>query len=282
MSVRRPAVAGFFYPAGPSALLRSLKETFSRAGYAEIPQASESGPRSIRGAMCPHAGYVYSGHVAAAAYAKMAEDGVPDVFVLVGPNHTGLGEAISVYPEGSWETPLGRIPVDSELAAEIQESCPLARFDQLAHLKEHSLEVQLPFIQAVFGEVKIVPIAMLDQSPGAATSLGSAIASACSSLGRDCVVIASSDMSHYEPAEVAERKDKRALEAIISMDVGALYEAISALNISMCGYGPAAAMLVASRLMGAERAELLTYTHSGETTGDYSAVVGYASVVVRA
>ncbi len=282
MSVRRPAVAGFFYPAAPSALLRSLEEVFRRAGYAEVPHVAESGPRSIRGAMCPHAGYAYSGHVAAAAYARLAEDGAPDVFVLVGPNHTGLGEMISIYPEGAWETPLGRISVDSELAAEIQENCPLARFDQLAHMKEHSLEVQLPFIQAVFGEAKIVPIAMLDQSPGAAASLGSAIASACSSLGRDCVVIASSDMSHYEPAEIAERKDRKALEAIISMNVEALYEVVSELNISMCGYGPAAAMLIASKLLGAEKAELVTYSHSGETTGDYSAVVGYASVVVRA
>jgi len=282
MSLRRPAVAGFFYPASRSALLRSLSESFARAGYQEIPRGEEGGPRSVRGLMSPHAGYVYSGHVAAAAYARLAEDGTPDVFVLVGPNHTGLGEAISIYPDGSWETPLGYAEVDSELAAEIEGSCPLARFDRIAHMKEHSIEVQVPFLQAVFGEVRIVPIAMLDQSPGAASALGSAVAEACSRLGRDCVVIASSDMTHYEPAEMAEAKDRRALDAIVSMDVDALYRAVSEFNISMCGYGPTATMLIASKLMGAQRAELVIYSNSGEMTGDYSAVVGYASVVVRA
>ncbi len=281
MTVRRPAVAGMFYPGTKAALLRSIEEAFKRVGIQSIPHPASEGPRSIVGLLCPHAGYMYSGHVAASAYAEVAEDGIPQSFVVIGPNHTGLGAPISVFEAGSWETPLGLVHIDEELAGAILDVCPLAESDQVGHMAEHSVEVQLPFLQAIYGEIRIVPVVMLDQTMSASRELGLAIAKACKALGRDCVVIASSDLTHYEPAEVAERKDKSALDAILKLDEESLYKVISAMSISMCGYGPTAAMLVAAKALGARTAQLVKYSHSGETTGDYSAVVGYGAAVVR-
>ena len=281
MAVRRPAVAGMFYPGTKAALLRSIEEAFKRVGIQSIPRPASEGPRKIVGLLCPHAGYMYSGHVAASAYAEVAEDGTPQTFVVIGPNHTGLGAPISVFEVGSWETPLGLVHIDEELAGAILDACPLAESDQVGHMAEHSVEVQLPFLQAIYGEVRIVPVVMLDQTMSASRELGMAIAKACKALGRDCVIIASSDLTHYEPAEVAERKDRSALDAILRLDEESLYKAISAMSISMCGYGPTAAMLAAAKALGARTAQLIKYSHSGETTGDYSAVVGYGAAVVR-
>ncbi len=281
MAVRRPAVAGMFYPGTKAALLRSIEEAFKRVGIQSIPRPASEGPRKIVGLLCPHAGYMYSGHVAASAYAEVAEDGIPQTFVVIGPNHTGLGAPISVFEVGSWETPLGLVHIDEELAGAILDACPLAESDQVGHMAEHSVEVQLPFLQAIYGEVRIVPVVMLDQTMSASRELGMAIAKTCKALGRDCVIIASSDLTHYEPAEVAERKDRSALDAILRLDEESLYKAISAMSISMCGYGPTAAMLVAAKALGARTAQLIKYSHSGETTGDYSAVVGYGAAVVR-
>ena len=281
MAVRRPAVAGMFYPGTKAALLRSIEEAFKRVGIQSIPRPASEGPRKIVGLLCPHAGYMYSGHVAASAYAEVAEDGIPQTFVVIGPNHTGLGAPISVFEAGSWETPLGLVHIDEELAGAILDACPLAESDQVGHMAEHSVEVQLPFLQAIYGEVRMVPVVMLDQTMSASRELGMAIAKACKALGRDCVIIASSDLTHYEPAEVAERKDRSALDAILRLDEESLYKAISAMSISMCGYGPTAAMLVAAKALGARTAQLIKYSHSGETTGDYSAVVGYGAAVVR-
>lgn len=281
MAVRRPAVAGMFYPGTKAALLRSIEEAFKRVGIQSIPRPVSEGPRKIVGLLCPHAGYMYSGHVAASAYAEVAEDGIPQTFVVIGPNHTGLGAPISVFEAGSWETPLGLVHIDEELAGAILDACPLAESDQVGHMAEHSVEVQFPFLQAIYGEVRMVPVVMLNQTMSASRELGMAIAKACKALGRDCVIIASSDLTHYEPAEVAERKDRSALDAILRLDEESLYKAISTMSISMCGYGPTAAMLIAAKALGARTAQLIKYSHSGETTGDYSAVVGYGAVVVR-
>ena len=281
MAVRRPAVAGMFYPGTKAALLRSIEEAFKRVGIQSIPRPVSEGPRKIVGLLCPHAGYMYSGHVAASAYAEVAEDGIPQTFVVIGPNHTGLGAPISVFEAGSWETPLGLVHIDEELAGAILDACPLAESDQVGHMAEHSVEVQFPFLQAIYGEVRMVPVVMLNQTMSASRELGMAIAKACKALGRDCVIIASSDLTHYEPAEVAERKDRSALDAILRLDEESLYKAISTMSISMCGYGPTAAMLVAAKALGARTAQLIKYSHSGETTGDYSAVVGYGAVVVK-
>jgi len=281
MAVRRPAVAGMFYPGTKAALLRSIEEAFKRVGIQSIPRPVSEGPRKIVGLLCPHAGYMYSGHVAAFAYAEVAEDGIPQTFVVIGPNHTGLGAPISVFEAGSWETPLGLVHIDEELAEAILDAWPLAESDQVGHMAEHSVEVQFPFLQAIYGEVRMVPVVMLNQTMSASRELGMAIAKACKALGRDCVIIASSDLTHYEPAEVAERKDRSALDAILRLDEESLYKAISTMSISMCGYGPTAAMLIAAKALGARTAQLIKYSHSGETTGDYSAVVGYGAVVVR-
>jgi len=276
--IRKPAVSGSFYPSSPSSLDRILRALFEEASGA-VPRPNLSGPRAILGLMVPHAGYQYSGAVAAAGYSRLARDGVPETFVLVGPNHWGLGPAVSVFPEGTWLTPLGAARVDSELAAIIASEGP-AEADELAHLREHSIEVQIPFLQMIYGsDVRIVPIAMRDQSFETSSSLAGVVREAAERLGRDVVVIASSDMTHYEPQERAVRKDRWVLEALTSMDEREFYRRVVEGNVSMCGPGPAVVALVFSKLSGASRAELVRYSTSGDVTGDYLQVVGYASVV---
>lgn len=282
LGVRRPTVAGSFYPSRSVDLLKLIESLFRSTGADGIPSPNETGERRIASVISPHAGYVYSGRTAASVYYLLAQDGAPNSFVIIGPNHTGLGSAFAATKSGFWETPLGRVEVDLELAEAIADYFGDLDFDDLAHAWEHSIEVQLPFLQAIYGSrFKLVPITMGIQEPEPSVELGRAVAMASERVGRDAVVIASSDMSHYLPEDEAMRRDSAALQAILGMDVRALFNVIRELDVSMCGPGPASAAISFAKLRGASGGELVRYSTSAEASGDRSFVVGYASVVFR-
>ncbi|MBS7645622.1 MAG: AmmeMemoRadiSam system protein B [Candidatus Bathyarchaeia archaeon] len=281
MKVRRPCQAGVFYPRSREELAAEIERCFTHSlGPGKLPKTVVQGPRRIVGVLSPHAGYMYSGPVAAFSYKALAEDGEPETAVILGPNHTGMGSGVSIMNEGEWETPMGRVRVDSETADAIVKASRIIDVDDEAHILEHSIEVQLPFLQYLYdGRVKIVPLCMMMQDMETSMEVGSAIFEA--SKGRNITVIASSDMTHYEPQRSAERKDRIALDMIESLNVEGLYRAIEGENISMCGYGPVAALMHYARTSGVERASIEAYKTSGDVTGDFGAVVGYASAVFR-
>lgn len=269
--MRRPAVAGQFYSDDGAALKREIEKCFmDPLGPGRIPSLAEGG-RSILGMVVPHAGYMYSGPVAAHAYAKLAEDGFPKTFVVMGPNHTGRGSGIAVASD-DFQTPLGTVPLDRELAKLVARD--LVDQDDEAHRAEHSIEVQLPFLQYFSPKFKVVPICMGIQDLDSAVSVGKTIRSAIK--GRDVVVIASTDLSHYVRRDVAKKKDSMVIDAIKAMDSNALYRAVEDNNISMCGYGPVIAMMTAC---SGGRAQVLKYATSGDVT-PMNEVVGYVAAVI--
>ena len=276
--VRHPFAAGSFYAGTAESLKRQIEACFlHNLGPGKIPEVIKGRIGGIVGLLCPHAGYMYSGPVAAHAYYNLALDGKPDIIVIFGPNHTGFGSALAVMNEGVWRTPLGDIEVDGETADQIIRESKIIDADASAHRYEHSIEVQLPFLQYLFGSnFKIVPICFLMQDLSSAIEVGEAVGKVLS--GKNAVVLASSDMSHYEPQRDAERKDKMALQAVESMDEEKLYFTIENYNVTACGYGPIIALIRAAKILGAKRAKLLCYRTSGDVTGDYSSVVGYAAV----
>lgn len=278
VKVRRPCQAGAFYEGTAESLKRQIENCFlHELGPGKIPEVVKTGPRQVIGLVCPHAGYMFSGPVAAHAYHKLALDGKPDVVVLFGPNHTGYGSALAVMNEGFWRTPLGDVEVDGELANQIVRESRIIDVDDSAHRFEHSIEVQLPFLQYLYGsEFKIVPICFLMQDSSSAREVGQAVAKVLA--GKNAVIIASSDMTHYEPQESAKKKDEMALEAVEAMDEAKFYSVIEAHRISACGCGPIAALITAAKILGAKEAKLLCYKTSGDVIGDYSSVVGYAAV----
>jgi len=220
---------------------------------------------------------MYSGHVAAHGYQCLARDGKPEVVVLLGPNHTGGGSALAVMREGVWRTPLGDVEIDTATADSILRASDILDVDDSAHAFEHSIEVQLPFLQFLYGSAfKFVPICFLMQDLQSSREVGSGVAKAL--VGKNAVVIASTDMTHYEPQKMAEKKDKAAIETMIKLDEEGLYFTVEAQRMSMCGYGPTMAAITAAKALGAKKAELLCYKTSGDVVGDYSAVVGYASL----
>jgi len=220
---------------------------------------------------------MYSGAVAAHAYYKLALDGKPDVVFLFGPNHGGYGSGLAVMNDGFWRTPLGDVEIDSESANQVVRESSIVDVDDSAHRLEHSIEVQLPFLQYLYGsKFKIVPICFLMQDLSSAREVGEAVAKVLA--GKNGVIIASSDMTHYEPQESVERKDTMALEAVEAMDEAKFYSVIGANRVSACGYGPIGALITAAKILGAKEAKLLCHKTSGDVTGDYSSVVGYAAV----
>lgn len=278
---RSPVVAGSFYPASKRVLEETVQDCFlNQLGPRKLPfSAPGREERSIIGLVTPHAGYRYSGYVAAHGYYQLSREKIPETLVIIGPNHTGLGQPVSVYKEGEWITPLGEVRVNRSLANRLIASSNIISADKVAHMQEHSIEVQLPFLQVLFnGDFEFVPICMMDQSFEASCELGKAIS--LSSQNDRPLIIASTDFTHYESRDIAARKDSRALDAILELDATALLKTVDLMNISMCGAGPVAAMLVAARSLGAEQAELLAYQTSGDITGDYTSVVGYASIEV--
>ena len=265
--IREPAVAGYFYPASPSSLEAQIKRF-----------VDEKAPKQEAvGLVSPHAGYIYSGTVAGAVMSRIQ---FKDTFIIMGPNHTGTGKAFSIMTEGSWKTPLGEVKINSKLGKQILENSGHLAEDHLAHLYEHSVEVQIPFLQYFKRDVKIVPIVLFYASKAIYKEIGQAIARAIKELGEDCVILASSDMTHYEPQESARKKDMQAINAILDLNEDELMKRIEEMNISMCGYAPAVALITAARELGAKRAELVKYQTSGDVTGDYSGVVGYAGIVM--
>lgn len=268
MTTREPAVAGRFYPGTPERLRQAV------AGLVDV-----GAPKGeVVGALMPHAGYQYSGAVAGATISRVR---LGAAAVIVGPSHTGLGQPFSIMTEGTWRTPLGDVPIDAELARSIAGNSDFLREDHLAHLQEHSVEVQLPFLQHLKPDIRMVPIVVAHDSGAAYREIGRAIAGGIQQLDRDAVVIASGDMTHYEPQKTAQEKDQRGIEAILALDADELLRRVSQLPISMCAYGPAACMIAAVKDLGAGTAELVRYQTSGDVTGDYSAVVGYAGIIVR-
>ncbi|MGC8556199.1 MAG: AmmeMemoRadiSam system protein B [Conexivisphaera sp.] len=279
MKVRRPAVAGYFYPASTEELSKLLRSLFlHQLGPGKLPPAPPS--EDLIGIISPHAGYEYSGPVAAHGY-YAASGTRPDTVIVLGPNHHGIGSGVAVSESDSWETPLGSVEVDRELASRIVRLSSIVDFDDLAHWKEHSIEVQVPFAQfSLAPGFRIVPISMMMQDELTAVEVGDAIARAVQELGRRPLLVASTDFTHYEPYDEAYRRDAKAIEAIRSMDISELYRVIEAHKVSMCGYGAVAAVLAAARRLGAARVELLKYATSGDTSGDRSMVVGYGSLAI--
>jgi AmmeMemoRadiSam system protein B len=283
LKVRYPTNAGSWYEGDAKLLKKQLEEEcyLHSLGPSKIPKLpSDGGMRAILGLLCPHAGYMYSGPIAAHSYAALGNDGKPDTVVILGPNHTGVGSGVSMMTDGIWKTPIGDVPVNADVARAIQASSSYVDIDDKAHLYEHSIELQLPFLRHLFGDAfSIVPIAMMLQDLEVSQDVGAAIGKALK--GRNGIVIASSDMSHYEPQGSAEKKDRAAIDAILSLDEEALFDTVNRLGISMCGVGPVAVMLIAAKILGADEASLLKYATSGDITGDRSAVVGYCSIVVK-
>ncbi len=267
MSSRPPAVAGAFYPRDPRALAVEVR------GLLE-PAAER---RSAFGAVVPHAGYVYSGSVAGAVYARLEP---PSTVVLLGPNHTGLGPAASIDDHDRWSTPLGDVMVDGTLADRFLRDCPHLEREGLAHAREHSLEVQLPFLQEWAPAAKIVPICIGAPSLALCHEIGEAVADAVAEAGPAILVLASSDMNHYESRAVGDAKNALAFAEIERIDPDELFAAVVRHEISMCGFLPTTALLVAARRHGVSRAEIVARADSGDRTGDADSVVGYAGILI--
>jgi AmmeMemoRadiSam system protein B len=271
MTTRPPAVAGMFYEAAPDRLRSQVEECF-----AENPPPSAR--RRFLGAVVPHAGLMYSGHVAAALYA-LAE--LPRRFILLGPNHTGLGNQAAINREGTWRMPMGDAAVDTELADALLARTPLLRPDSLAHAREHSLEVQLPFLQQLLGsDFTFVPICLATHRYALCEEIGNAIADVLSVSSGPIGILASSDLNHYEDQQTTLRKDQLAIDQVLALDPRELWRVVDEADISMCGFIPTTTMLIAANRLGATRAELIKHATSGDINRDYSRVVGYAAILV--
>jgi AmmeMemoRadiSam system protein B len=264
---REPYVSGQFYPGTKMALEKTLAKLTEKVDRADA-----------FGAVCPHAGYIYSGKVAGEVMSKIKPK---ELFVIIGPNHTGIGSPYSIFAEGSWQTPLGEVDIDAALAAKLTQRSKYLKADKTAHLYEHSIEVQLPFLQYLMNNFKILPIVIGDIKRENLREAALDIAAVLKESKKECTIIASSDMTHYEPHNIAQTKDKEALNAILDMDEDALLDIVEALNISMCGVAPVFMTLVASKELGAKETELVDYKTSGDMTGDYQSVVGYGGVIIK-
>lgn len=262
--IRHPAVSGFFYPSDPKELREQVSSFLT-------PSTKEK----VLGTVVPHAGYAYSGRVAGMVYSRIE---IPEQIVILSPNHTGLGKPFSIMKSGTWRTPLGDAEIDAELAEEIMNECPLLEDDALAHVKEHSLEVQIPFLQVLKKGFRFVPMTLGHISYKDCKILGEALAKVLSK--KPALLIASSDMNHYETQEQTIKKDQWALDCIQNRDPEALYKTVHAKNISMCGVIPTTVMLEAVNRLGANQATLVDHKTSGDVSGDFKSVVGYAGVLL--
>jgi AmmeMemoRadiSam system protein B len=266
MLIRKPAFAGQFYPGNTVALKRQIEQLID----------SKAVKRQVLGVILPHAGYIYSGPVAASVVSRLENYAT---YVILGPNHTGYGPAISVYQGEKWLTPLGEVSVNTGLAEALIKQDKVFEADALAHQFEHSIEVQLPIFQFCNQDFDIVPVVVGTSNLKILKQAGSSLAKVLKNQ-KSVLVVASSDMTHFESQESATQKDKQAIEAILKLDEDLLIQRVKDLDISMCGYGPAITMLACVKELGAKKAELIKYQTSGDVTGDYSAVVGYAGITV--
>jgi AmmeMemoRadiSam system protein B len=278
LKTRKPYVANAFYAGTKTELTEQIIGCFThRFGPGQVPETVEHGPRKILGIVAPHAGYMYSGPVAANGYSRIASDGMPEAFIILGPNHTGRGSGVSILTEGQWETPMGVTPIETSLGKQIQRASNILDIDETAHSAEHSIEVQLPFIQFLSQDTQFVPICMMMQDLQTSREIAKNIVEQC--RDKDVVIIASSDFTHYEPQESANRKDKMAIDAIMNLDDAKLNEMGESSRVTMCGYGPITTLIAAARMLGGIKAEFLAYKTSGDITGDKGAVVGYSSIL---
>ena len=266
--IREPAVAGRFYPGNPDTLTADIRAYTSAAPATKL---------KAFGCVVPHAGYMYSGPVAGAVYARLD---LPRRYVILCPNHTGTGHPLAVMDDGSWRTPLGDARIDGDLADHLRAAFSLISIDDAAHRAEHALEVQLPFLQALVPGFTFVPLSIGTGRFEVLAALGESIAKVLANEGDRVMIIASSDMNHYENDADTRVKDSLAIERMLALDPKGMYETVHRENISMCGYGPAVAMLTAARRLGATRAELIKYATSGDVSGDRDMVVGYAGIAV--
>jgi len=276
MQIRTPAVAGMFYPKTQQELKTTIKDCFLHDyGPGKLPSSPRDG--KIFGVICPHAGYMYSGPVAAHSFYAISSL-KPDLVIIIGPNHYGLGCNVATMREGVWRTPLGDVEVDTDAAIEINKNSKLIELDFLSHSRDHSLEVQLPMLQEIYShKFKILPIILINQSHNAAREIGLTIAEMIK--GKNAVIIGSSDFTHYEENEFAHKQDKSLIEPILKLDVDKFYRILEEKQVSACGYGAIASTMIACKDLGATRGTLLKYATSGDVTGDKGQVVGYGSIV---
>jgi AmmeMemoRadiSam system protein B len=271
--VRQPAVSGRFYPDAREALAREVQALLA-------PVEPFAHPATARAAVVPHAGYVYSGVTAAHVFARLQ---LPRLVVILAPNHTGVCRApggVSLWEAGAFATPLGDVPVDAALADALRSASPLVAVDHAAHQDEHAIEVELPFLLVRRSDVSIVPVILAWDDWDDASALGDALARVVRGWAEPVLLLASSDLNHYEPAALSELKDAQALAAIQALDGAELLRRCKTERISMCGRAPVATVLAAARALGSTQAEVVDYRHSGWVTGDETRVVGYAGVVI--
>jgi len=270
LAIRTPAVAGRFYPGDADELLREVRE------YASAAEA----PARIAaiGCVAPHAGYIYSGGVAGAVYSHLE---IPEACVILCPNHTGKGRPLAVMANTTWQTPLGDVPADADLGARLLRRFPELQEDSAAHRGEHAIEVQVPFLQSQQPELRIVPIVVGTRDFEVLRGLGEALADVISEGKDNVLIVASSDMNHYESDAITRVKDRKAIERVLALDARGLWDVVMNEDISMCGFGPTIVMLASAKLLGATAATLVKYATSGEVSGDYESVVGYAGIIVE-
>jgi MEMO1 family protein len=266
--IRSPAVAGRFYPSDPRVLASEIDNYTS----------SEAATMAARACLVPHAGYMYSGRVAGAVYGSLE---IPPRCILIGPRHFPYGAPMSILTEGNWATPFGEAPIDSALAAEIARACPRLREDPVAHETEHSLEVQIPFLQRLAVDFRFVPIVLASDRYAPLEEIGHGLARVLAAQKNPVLLVISSDMNHYESDEITRGKDRKAIDRLLAIDPTGLYDTVRNEEISMCGYAAAVAGLVALRDLGVNEAKLLRYATSGDVSGDRDQVVGYAGIIFQ-
>ncbi|OPZ62563.1 MAG: hypothetical protein BWY84_01147 [Candidatus Aerophobetes bacterium ADurb.Bin490] len=265
--VREPVVAGTFYEKSKEGLIKQILELKKDAPAEKV---------LAKGIMVPHAGYMYSGKVAAETFNSVE---IPDTVIILGPNHTGVGVPVSIYGEGAWKTPLGEMQIDKSLAADIMKKAGITHQDRTAHAREHSIEVMLPFLQQINNSIKFVPVCLAEPSRDELKLLGKALAEALDDS--QALIIASSDLTHYESAEIVKEKDKRVIDEILKLDPDAMLDAVEKYQISMCGWMPVYVMLLACKELGASEASLVRYMTSGDITGETEQVVGYGGIIIK-
>lgn len=274
MQIRTPAVAGMFYPDEKNKLDATIDECFlHKFGPGKKPPSDIT--EKIYGVICPHAGYMYSGPVACNSYYLISAVS-PDLVIILGPNHWGIGCNIAAMKEGKWETPYGQVDVDSEAAVELNKLANIIELDFFSHIKDHSLEVQIPMLQKIYSKFKILPIILIDQSYDAAKEIGQAIAKIAKK--KKTMIIASSDFTHYEQNDYAHLQDTFLIKPILELNLEEFYNVLQKRKVTACGYGAIASTMVACKELGATKGKLLKYATSGDITGETSSVVGYASI----
>mgnify|MGYP000356632328 CR=1 FL=1 len=263
--LREPVVAGMFYERDSYALKRQINNFLINVDKKEKPT----------GIVTPHAGYVYSGKVAGEVYSSIE---IPETLIIMGPNHTGLGPSVSIMSEGVWRTPLGDAKINEPMAKEIIRRSKVAKKDHLAHINEHSIEVQLPFIQELKKSFTFIPIIFGESAPDRLKDVGNAIYDVIKE--KNCLLISSTDLTHYEDADTARKKDTLVLETIEKLNEEEMLKYIQKYDISMCGWMPTYVLLYVCKLLGAKKGKIIKYMNSGDTSGDYSQVVGYGGAII--